>query len=49
MSYDEVAEKFLGCADYAEWPTERAHKIVEAVRTLEALPDIRTLVALCAG
>jgi len=49
MSYDEVAEKFLGCAEFAEWPTERAHGIVEAVRTLETLPDIRTLISLCAG
>jgi 2-methylcitrate dehydratase PrpD len=47
MSYDEVAEKFQGCADYAEWPADRARKIVETVRHLEDLDDMRTLTALC--
>src|SRR5450755_84842 len=49
MSYDEVAEKFHGCADFAEWPTARAHGIVELVRNLEDVQDMRTLTALCAG
>ena len=48
MSYDEVADKFLGCAEYAEWPIERAHKIVELVRTLESQPDMKALIGLCA-
>ena len=49
MSYDEVAEKFQGCADYAEWPAEKARKIVEMVRDLEAVQDMRSLIELCAG
>jgi len=47
MSYDEVAEKFHGCADFAQWPTARANKIVDLVRHLEDLEDMRTLTALC--
>jgi 2-methylcitrate dehydratase PrpD len=49
MSYDEVAEKFHGCADFAQWPIARANKIVELVRHLEDLGDMRTLTALCGG
>ena len=49
MSYDEVAEKFHGCADFAQWPIARANKIVVLVRQLEDLEDMRTLTALCGG
>ncbi len=49
MSYDEVAEKFQGCADYAQWPADRARKIVEMVRNLETVPDMRAVIELCAG
>jgi 2-methylcitrate dehydratase PrpD len=49
MSYDEVAEKFLGCAEFAQWPLARANKIVEMVRHLEDLEDMRTLTGLCGG
>jgi 2-methylcitrate dehydratase PrpD len=45
MSYDEVAEKFRECADYAEWPADRAARIVALVREFEALADVRTLTA----
>ena len=47
MSYDEVAEKFRGCAAFAEWPSEKANKVIDLVRKLEDVPDIRTLTALC--
>jgi 2-methylcitrate dehydratase PrpD len=47
MSYDEVAEKFHGCADFAQWPAAKADKIVELVRHLEEVDDMRTLTALC--
>jgi 2-methylcitrate dehydratase PrpD len=49
MSYDEVAEKFQGCAHFAQWPTDRARKIIEMVRNLETVQDMRTLTELCAG
>src|ERR1700688_3580782 len=47
MSYDEVAEKFRGCAAFAEWPSAKANEVIELVRKLEDLPDVRTLTALC--
>lgn len=45
MTYDEVTEKFEECADYAEWPTDKAARIVELVRDFEAIDDVRTLTA----
>lgn len=47
MTYEEVAEKFYGCADFAGWPDEKAKQIVALVRTLESEPDMRRLTALC--
>src|ERR1700757_2229049 len=47
MSYDEVAEKFRGCAAFAEWPSAKANEVIELVRKLEDLPEVRTLTALC--
>ena len=46
MSYDEVAEKFRGCAAFAEWPVSKANQVIEMVRKLEDVSDIRTLTAL---
>jgi 2-methylcitrate dehydratase PrpD len=47
MTYDEVAEKFRGCAAFAGWPSAKANQVIELVRKLEDLPDVRTLTALC--
>jgi 2-methylcitrate dehydratase PrpD len=47
MSYDEVAEKFLGCAAFAEWPVSKAHQVIDSVRKLEDVSDVKTLTALC--
>ncbi len=47
MSYDEVAEKFRGCAAFAEWPTTKANQIIELVSKLEDISDVRALTALC--
>src|SRR5215469_1975720 len=47
MSYDEVAEKFLGCAGFAEWPTSKANQVIEMVHKLEDVSDVRMLTALC--
>jgi 2-methylcitrate dehydratase PrpD len=49
MSYDEVAEKFLGCAAFAEWPTSKASQVIDLVRRLEDIADVRTLAALCSN
>jgi 2-methylcitrate dehydratase PrpD len=47
MSYDDVAEKFLGCAAFAEWPPSKAHRVIELVQKLETVPEVKTLTALC--
>lgn len=46
MSYDEVAEKFLGCCEFARWPVAQARQVIERVRDLESLGDVRELTAL---
>lgn len=47
MSYEEVADKFLGCAAFAEWPTSKAKQVIEVVRRIEDVSDVRTITALC--
>jgi 2-methylcitrate dehydratase PrpD len=47
MTFDEIAAKFLDCASFARWPASKARSIVETIRRLEDLPDVRTLTALC--
>jgi hypothetical protein len=46
ISYDEVAETFRGCAAFAEWPSSKANPVIDMVRRLEDLSDVRTLTAL---
>jgi 2-methylcitrate dehydratase PrpD len=46
MSYDEVAAKFLECAEYARWDMAKAGDVVGMVAEFETLPDIRKLMAL---
>lgn len=48
MSYDECADKFRGCAEFARWPKDKTDAIVAAVRELEHLSDIRELTKLYA-
>ena len=49
MSYGDVAAKFLDCAAFAKWPDSKARAIVETVRKLDELADVRRLTALCAA
>ena len=46
MSYDDVAEKFQGCAAFAEWPKAKTAQVIDLVRKLEEVPDVRALTAL---
>lgn len=46
MSYDEVAEKFYQCAQFAKLPRKKADDIVAMVRDLESVPAIGQLTAL---
>ncbi|MGP1614571.1 MAG: MmgE/PrpD family protein [Pollutimonas bauzanensis] len=46
MSYDEVADKFRECCDYANWPKDKAEKIVALVQDIENIKNIRELTLL---
>ena len=46
MSYDEVADKFMGCVEFARFDTGRAERIVELVRRVELLKSVRELTDL---
>jgi 2-methylcitrate dehydratase PrpD len=46
MSYEEVADKFRECAAFSLWPAAKAERVVEMVKGLEDLPDVRELTAL---
>ena len=48
MSYQDVAEKFSGCAEYAAWDKAQAANIIERVRGLEDVGDVRALAQLLA-
>ena len=45
MSYQETADKFRGCAEFAKWPRQKAEAIIEAVKALETAPDMTRLTA----
>jgi 2-methylcitrate dehydratase PrpD len=45
-SFDDVADKFDGCARYAGVPADRRRRIVAMVQELEQVKDIGTLTAL---
>ena len=43
MSYDEVADKFRGCAEFAKWPAQKAEGMIAAVKALERMGDVSRL------
>ena len=43
MTFKEAADKFRGCAEFAEWPKAKAEKIIAYVGALDAVPDVSTL------
>jgi len=45
MSYDEVADKFRGCVEFARWPSDKTESVITTVKTLEDEPDMSKLVA----
>lgn len=46
MSFNDVADKFLDCANFAKWPATKARQVVEMARELDELSDVRKLTAL---
>jgi hypothetical protein len=49
MSYEEVADKFRGNAEFAKWPPQKAESVIAQVKSLEAAPDMSRLTAALAG
>ena len=49
MTFDEVAEKFHGCASFANWPKAKADAIVNFVANLENQADFTKLTAALSG
>jgi 2-methylcitrate dehydratase PrpD len=45
MSYDETADKFRGCAEFARWPNTKTEAVIASVKALENLPDVAKLSA----
>jgi 2-methylcitrate dehydratase PrpD len=45
MSYDEVADKFRGCAEFAKWPSAKAEFVISSVKSLESLSDMSKIAA----
>ena len=48
MTYDEVADKFRGCAEFASFDNARSEQLIELVRNLEELSSVRELTDLMA-
>ncbi len=46
MTYDEVADKFLDCAEFAHWDMSRAKEVVAIVTEFDKLGDIHHLMSL---
>ena len=46
MSFEEVADKFRECAEYAAWPSAAAEEAIGLVRNLEKLDDASKLARL---
>ncbi len=46
MSFEEVADKFRGCAEFAKWPKEKAEGVINFVKALETAPDMSKLTGL---
>ena len=43
MSFDDVAEQFRGCAEFAKWPSQKTESIITLVRSLKNLSDVGQL------
>src|SRR5262245_17613956 len=49
MSYDEAADKFRGCAEYAKWPKAKAENVIQIVKDLDNIPNVSGLTAALSG
>jgi 2-methylcitrate dehydratase PrpD len=49
MTYDEVADKFRGNAEFSKWPASKAESVIELVKSLESVPDLSRMTAALTG
>ena len=43
FTYDEVADKFRGCAEFAHWPGGKTEKIISLVAAVDSLANLTEL------
>jgi 2-methylcitrate dehydratase PrpD len=46
MTFDEAADKFRGCAEYAEWPKPSTEALIDLVARLDSVADVKRLTPL---
>lgn len=46
MTFEDVATKFRGCAEYARWPESKTERIIAVVKDFENVSDTDTLLDL---
>jgi 2-methylcitrate dehydratase PrpD len=44
MDFDDITEKFNGCAAHADWPDDKCARIIDLVRNLDTQPSLDGLV-----
>ena len=49
MTYEEVADKLRGNAEFAKWPSQKAVSVIDLVKSLESESDMGRLTAALAG
>ena len=49
MSFEEEADKFRGCAEFAKWPSAKTESVIQIVRTLDKAPDVSRISAALTG
>jgi 2-methylcitrate dehydratase PrpD len=49
MTYEEVADKFRGNAEFAKWRKEKAESVIGQVKALETAPDMSRLTSALSG
>ena len=45
MTYEDEADKFRGCAEFAKWPSTKVESVIQIVRTFEKAPDVSKISA----
>jgi hypothetical protein len=49
MTFEEVADKFRGNAEFLKWPSQKAETVIGLVKSLETVPDMSRFTASLAG